>query len=153
MTVVPSYETVSSNSKAAGAFQILSPSAFHPPPRLVPRHQKQQPETATKKQQLRAAPPTRGDMAYILVGDAGWASMQADCHRFMRFLIEINNGFAQNPNYDFHAFRAAVDGIVRDEIGRRTAQPVMCTLRILVFDVLRCVWMCIHPCKLTFVRS
>lgn len=76
-------------------------------------------------------------MAYILVGDAGWASMQADCHRLMKFLIEINNGFAQNPNYDFHAFRAAVDGIVRDEIGRRTAQPVINALHRYVNDNLQ----------------
>lgn len=92
-------------------------------------------------------------MDHILASDAGWAMMQADCHRFMEFLVDMNNDMARDPDCDFFVFRAAADGIVRDQIDRRLAQPSVCTLRTPVFDVARHVWMAANPCTFTLVHS
>lgn len=40
-------------------------------------------------------------MDHILASDAGWAMMQADCHRFMEFLVDMNNDMARDPDCDF----------------------------------------------------
>lgn len=60
---------------------------------------------------------------------------------------------ARDPDCDFFVFRAAADGIVRDQIDRRLAQPSVCILRTLVFDVARHVWMAANPCTFTLVHS